>query len=1070
MPEPLTNLTAALSGRYEILRELGAGGMATVYLARDVKHDRQVALKVLRPDLAATLGPERFLNEIRIAANLTHPHILPVHDSGEAGGFLYYVMPYIQGESLRDKLEREGELPVAEATRILRDVADALAAAHAAGVVHRDIKPDNVLISGRHAMVMDFGVAKAVSEATGRQEVTTAGVALGTPQYMAPEQAVADPHIDHRADIYALGVLGYELLTGRPPFAGATSQQVLTAHVTVTPDPVTAWRPSVPPALEQIVARCLEKKPADRWQRSDELVPLLEALSTPSGGITPAGTLPVEAVGTMSLAGLVRRVGWRRLGRTLAVYLVASLAVLQGVTFLMNQFGLPHWFLLAGVVLLLMGLPIILTTALITAAGVSLQGTTASGAAMPWRASRRWFTWRRAILGGLAAFAALATVGSSLVWSRNRGVELEPDVVAVLPFRLVGSDIGLWREGLVDLLSTALDGTGRLRASDPRAVMNAWRKKLGDEGELPEPDVAAEVPKVLKAGLMIQGSVVSTGPGEVRVTADLYNVRWLRKEGSVVVDGPEGDMASLVDRLSVDLLKSIWRTEEIPEIRVSSVTTSSVPALRAYLEGEQYFRRSEFVQAREAFTRAIEIDSTFAIAAHRLSIAYGWSAGSYAEEHLRYAALAARHLSGLPVRDSLLILGHKLVDFDGDLDVIPIYQRLTSSYPDDFEAWDGEGEAYWHLGAQAGYGPKDVVDALAHGYAVDSTMAPSLIHLVQSANAVGDSTLVREWTARYLAIDSTSPQARAFRLAAALRFGPPTDAAAAAAALATVDRQVLGEMGSSFAYSGVTGLPYFERVFRAASDPRFPYGFRASALRQLGEQYLRHGQVARWLEEDRQAATVLGRETDLFVVTMARIAGVAQDSASVARFERLARQASYPDQAPNLAFLYAKEGRDAEAHRGVEQFDHWADSLMAEGDTVRARTDRGLALALRGHIAAAHDSAEAAIDYLRRGLRMIRAQQSTRDVHRYLLATLLEGRGDETEALRTYESLFWSPWLEALGYERAGQLHERRGESQAAVGDYERFLALWEDADPQLQPQVEQARAALRRLGGGGED
>lgn len=1064
MSEPLTHLAAALSGRYEILHELGAGGMATVYLAHDVRHDRKVALKVLRPDLAATVGPERFLNEIRIAANLAHPHILPMHDSGEAGGFLYYVMPYIDGESLRAKLEREGELPVPEATRILRDVADALAAAHAMGVVHRDIKPDNVMISGRHALVVDFGVAKAVSEAAGQQQVTTVGVALGTPTYMAPEQAVADPHIDHRADIYALGALGYELLTGRPPFAGGTAQQILAAQVTQTPDPVTRWRPSVPAGLEQIIARCLEKKPADRWQRADDLVPLLEGLATPSGGVTPTGTLPVEAIGTISLAGLVRRAGWGRLGRVLGVYVLASLVVLQSVSFLMDQLGLPAWFLQAGVVLLLMGLPIILTTTLLSATGISARGVTQSGSSVPWRATHRWFTWRRAILGGVLAFATLATAGFSVVWKRNRGHTLRPDVVAVLPFRVVGSDIGLWREGLVDLLATALDGTGRLRASDPRAVMNAWHKTFGDEERLPEPDVSVQVPKALEAGLMIQGSVVTTGPDEVRVTADLYNVKWLRKEGSVVVDGPEGDMAGLVDRLSVDLLKSIWRSEEVPEIRVSSVTTSSVPALRAYLEGEQHFRRSEFVQAREAFTRAVDLDSTFAIAAHRLSIAYGWSAGSYAEEHLRYAALAARHLAGLPVRDSLLILGHKLVDFDGDLDVIPIYQRLTSSYPDDFEAWDGEGEAYWHIGPQAGYGPADVVDALSHGYAVDSTMAPSLIHLVESANAMGDSALVREWTARYLALDSTSSHAQAFRLAAALRFGSAADSAEAAAELKTVDQQVLGEMGWAFGAAGVTGLPYFERVFGEAMDSRFPPGMRASAHFTLGEQYLRHGQISRWLEQEREGNAIRGSEGDPFVVAMARLTGVAADSASNARFERLAGRVDYPSHAAYLSYLYAKEGRYDEARRAVGHYDHLADSLRAAGDSVSMRTVRGLALAVQGHIAAAQGDADAAIDDLQRGLRMMDAEVSTRDVHRYLLATLLEDRGDETEALRAYESLFRSPWIEALGWERAAKLHERRGEDEAAARDYERFLALWKDADPELRARVEAARGALQRL------
>jgi serine/threonine-protein kinase len=289
-------LAAALAGRYAIERELGQGGMATVYLSRDLRHERLVALKVLRPELAATLGPERFLREIKLAAQLQHPHILPLHDSGEAAGFLYYVMPYVDGESLRARLARQGELPVHDTVKILLEVTDALAYAHGRGVVHRDIKPDNVLLSGRHALVTDFGVAKAVSEATGRQQLTTAGVALGTPTYMAPEQATADPGMDHRVDLYAVGVMGYELIAGRPPFSGRTTQDTLAAHITQPPPPLAAQRPACPPALEAVILRCLEKRPADRWQSADELLPQLEALLTPSGGTTPATTRPVEAV------------------------------------------------------------------------------------------------------------------------------------------------------------------------------------------------------------------------------------------------------------------------------------------------------------------------------------------------------------------------------------------------------------------------------------------------------------------------------------------------------------------------------------------------------------------------------------------------------------------------------------------------------------------------------------------------------------------------------------------------------------------------------------------------------
>ncbi len=327
--DPRARLAAALADRYRIERELGAGGMATVYLAQDLKHDRQVAVKVLREELSASLGKERFLREIKVAAALQHPHILPLYDSGAADGLLFYVMPYVDGLSLRDKLVKEGELPIGDAVRSLRDIADALTEAHRHGVVHRDLKPENVMIRGRHALVMDFGVAKALSDATGRQSLTTVGIALGTPTYMAPEQAVADPHVDHRADLYAFGVVAYELLAGRPPFTGMNPQQVLAAHVTTAAEPVTAHR-SMPAALAALVMRCLEKRPADRPQSAEELIPQLEAVLTPSGGMTPTATRPVAAaapprsrriIGAAGLGLLVLLLGygaWRVTRHTVA--------------------------------------------------------------------------------------------------------------------------------------------------------------------------------------------------------------------------------------------------------------------------------------------------------------------------------------------------------------------------------------------------------------------------------------------------------------------------------------------------------------------------------------------------------------------------------------------------------------------------------------------------------------------------------------------------------------------------------------------------------------------------------
>src|SRR5712692_7377428 len=265
MTDILGRLTAALAGHYRIDRELGAGGMATVYLAHDVRHDRKVALKVLRPELAAILGAERFLAEIKTTANLQHPHILSLYDSGEADGLVFYVMPYVEGESLRDRIHREHQLPVDEAVRIAREVADALHYAHQHGIVHRDIKPENILLHGGHAQVADFGIALAASRSEGGTRMTETGMSLGTPHYMAPEQAMGEREITPKADIYALGCVLYEMLTAEPPFVGATAQAIIARVMTEEPRSLTLQRKTIPPHVEAAVGMALAKLPADRF-------------------------------------------------------------------------------------------------------------------------------------------------------------------------------------------------------------------------------------------------------------------------------------------------------------------------------------------------------------------------------------------------------------------------------------------------------------------------------------------------------------------------------------------------------------------------------------------------------------------------------------------------------------------------------------------------------------------------------------------------------------------------------------------------------------------------------------
>ena len=270
MTASIAQLTTALADRYRIERELGAGGMATVYLAHDVRHDRKVALKVLRPELSAILGAERFLAEIKTTANLQHPHILGLFDSGEAAGLVYYVMPFVEGESLRDRLKRDHQLPVEEAVRLAREVADALEYAHQQGIVHRDIKPENILLHGGHAVVADFGIALAASRSEGGARMTETGMSLGTPHYMSPEQAMGEREITPKADIYALGCVLYEMLTAEPPFVGASAQAIIGRVLTEEPRPLTAQRKTIPPNVEAAVQRALSKLPADRFASAKE--------------------------------------------------------------------------------------------------------------------------------------------------------------------------------------------------------------------------------------------------------------------------------------------------------------------------------------------------------------------------------------------------------------------------------------------------------------------------------------------------------------------------------------------------------------------------------------------------------------------------------------------------------------------------------------------------------------------------------------------------------------------------------------------------------------------------------
>jgi serine/threonine protein kinase len=341
-------LQGTLGAAYSLDHELGGGGMSRIFMATETAFGRSVVVKVLPPDLVGSVNMERFRREIRLAASLKDPHIVPVLTTGETSGVPYYTMPLMEGSSLRARLRDAGALPMAEAVGIMLDVAKALAYAHAHGVVHRDIKPDNILLSGGTAMVTDFGIAKAISNCT-RQSVNTTltsiGTTVGTPEYMAPEQAVADPDTDYRADIYSFGCMAYEMLAGRPPFVGMTPQRTLKAQRTQAPAPVTEFRADVPPVIAALVMRCLEKEPANRPQNAEELVRVLETAALQD---EPPIELPAALLVTVVL------------GKAMAAYVIAAIAVALAARTAFAAFGLPGWVLTALLVALGVGLPIVL--------------------------------------------------------------------------------------------------------------------------------------------------------------------------------------------------------------------------------------------------------------------------------------------------------------------------------------------------------------------------------------------------------------------------------------------------------------------------------------------------------------------------------------------------------------------------------------------------------------------------------------------------------------------------------------------------------------------------------------
>ena len=975
MLDTADRLKAALAYRYTLERELGSGGMATVYLARDLRHDRLVALKLLRPDLAATLGPERFVREIRTAARLEHPHILSVHDSGEAAGLLWYTMPFVQGESLRDRMRRELQLPVEEAVRLTREVAEALEYAHGEGIVHRDVKPENILLSGGHARVADFGLAKAVSVAGGEQ-LTGTGLVVGTPAYMSPEQASGEGELDGRTDLYSLACVLYEMLAGEPPFTGRTAQAVIAKRMTGPPPRVRTVRTSVPEAVDLALARALAPVPGDRFATAAEFVAALERIVPPR----------------------------RRLTRR-------SVAILL------------------------------------------FFGTLAAGAA------GLMFHRRPQATPPLAS----------------------PSVVAVLPFRVRGNpELAYLGEGMVSLLGRSLDQAGELRSVDARAVLSV----LEQLGKAPlNPERAATIAARLGAGRYILGDIIEVG-GRLRYDAAAYDAtRGTSPVAQAAVEGVEGAIFRSVDELAARLLTGGASGQSVRPGTLASVTTDSLAALKAFLQGEAAFRSGDLQAATAAYRRSVVADSAFGLGYLRLATAAGWIFDTKLRAWAHSRALALR--PRLAERDRLFLDAMTATERGRMDEAERLLRALVSTYPDQVEAWFALGDLLYHSNIPRGRSEAEARSAFERVLEFEPGSAEALDHLAFVAAAEGRYDEQDSLLTRLLTLYPKSDGALPLRTLLAINRA---DSAAVAEALRVLKQSDDGAVEYTLAIVMQGSRRPLEgtRIARLMLAPsRVPqmqaYGHRVLATLQLAQGHWSGAKA-----ELAAAEAIDGGPALEYHALLATAPFLTPSPAEVAALQQRLRApapsiatptGSHPlfsvdsDIRPLLrvylpGLLSARDGHVGEAERVAGELER-----RGKSDTLARAFASGIRARL--HIARRDwPAARAALDSARVPVVSIASHVSpilSQGYLSFLRAETLRQSAAEEEALRWYDaasrhSVFNLVYL-APGLFRSGQIEEQRGRRTYAVAHYTRFLEFWADPDSALRPLADSARAALRRLG-----
>ena len=962
MADLQARLQSALGDAYHIEKELGGGGMSRVFLATEASLHRQVVIKLLPPELASEVSEARFRQEIGLAAHLQHTNILPVLTAGARDDLLFYVMPFVTGESLRHRMTREGKLPVTDAVRVLHEIADALAYAHAEGVIHRDVKPENILLLGSHAVLTDFGVARALAGTQSGGRLTDTGVAIGTPAYMSPEQAAGEPQIDARADVYALAVVGYEMLAGFPPFAGRTAQSVIAAHFTQTPKPLADLQPLSPPEVVNAIMQALAKDPGARLHTAAEF--------------------------RDALGGGYARPGPRRLSR-------------------------------------------------------------------------------RARLAAVATVFAVIGVGAVLILRPSAPSALDPDLLAVAPFDVLAPHLDLWREGLVDILSRNLDGAGSLRTVSPTVVVRRWSGRA-------DPTSAQELARRTGAGLVVFGALVGAGPDSVRLTATVFDARVGATLAELEIPGSAERMDRISDSLTIATITELGRTRPIGGARLTSLGSRSLPAIKAFLKSEQFYRRAQWDSSLAYARRAVATDSGFTLALRRISLSLWWGDNPSVTPDL---LLEGAHNRGLAPRDSLLVTADSLWGALLRTEPTPPYalrrrlylmlQDATRRYPDDPEVWYHLGEAGYHHAYSDDAIPMTAEQTLAtfeRAIALDSAFAPAYQHAIELALTLRAPPVARRYIAAMLALNPRPSTATSFRLVDRLLDPAAANTQDVTRFLDTVSGD--GLFNAWFALknwddSAETAL----RVARLFAMSRAGFQLRDSS--GLGWRIPAAELAVRGHLREAYGELVAGNQVTsvdpfwwrIYFAELARFGAVPPDSAAAAFARWLPSNEGW-----GLLGLgwWANRGDTGSIQKLAQHADSEARAVPTpiQGDFwryVAASTGPYLALA-RGDTAAA----------LRRFASLPDSLCSACYLERLTWVQLLERRPDDRKARvfleRELEQLGWVFPSRVLWVLERGRVNERLGNKEKAIVAFRYVTDVWRHADPELQPYVEEAKAALKRL------